>query len=155
VNVTIDTTSPVPPYEQLRAQVHDLVAGGALETGTRLPPIRQLARDLGLAVNTVGRAYKELEAAGVIETRGRHGTVVVDAPTRPLPDRRHRLAAAARRYALEARRQGADLDDAVTALRAAFPAADDDAVPLRTVPARPLPWAPGPTRPAPDPAGDR
>ena len=56
MNVSIDTTSPVPPYEQLRAQLHDLVAGGELAAGTRLPPIRQLAGDLGLAVNTVGRA---------------------------------------------------------------------------------------------------
>jgi GntR family transcriptional regulator len=152
VNVTIDTTSPVPPYEQLRAQLHDLVAGGELPPGTRLPPIRQLAGDLGLAVNTVGRAYKELEAARLIETRGRHGTVVIDAPAAPVPDHRSRLAAAARRYALEARHHGADLDAAVAALRSAFAAPDENAVPLRTTRS-----APGTTGrvPTPDPAGDR
>jgi GntR family transcriptional regulator len=151
MNVAIDTTSPVPPYEQLRSQLHDLVAGGELAAGTRLPPIRQLAGDLGLAVNTVGRAYKELEAARVIETRGRRGTVVLGGPPLPGPDRPSRLAAAARRYALEARQQGAGLDDAVAALRAAFTESPDNAVPLRTIP-----WAPDATRAAtPHPAGDR
>jgi DNA-binding transcriptional regulator YhcF (GntR family) len=155
VNVTIDTTSPVPPYEQLRAQLHDLVAGGELTAGTRLPPIRQLAGDLGLAVNTVGRAYKELEAARVIETRGRHGTVVLGAP-RPGPDAPSRLAAAARRYALDARHQGADLDAAAAALRIAFAAPDDSAVPLRAIPSPTAPRAPGATGvPTPDPVGDR
>jgi DNA-binding transcriptional regulator YhcF (GntR family) len=64
-------SSPVPPYEQLRAQFARQIQDHTLAVGTRLPTIRHLAADLGLAVNTVGRAYQELEEAGLIETRGR------------------------------------------------------------------------------------
>lgn len=74
--ITIDTESAVPPFEQLRSQVAGLVARGELPAGTRLATVRQAAADLGLAVNTVARAYRELEADGVVVTRGRQGTFV-------------------------------------------------------------------------------
>jgi DNA-binding transcriptional regulator YhcF (GntR family) len=54
----------------------DLVARGELIVGTRLPTVRALAEELGIAANTVARAYRELETAGVIETRGRHGSFI-------------------------------------------------------------------------------
>lgn len=76
MNLTIDTASDVPPYEQLRAQVAALVASGELPAATRLATVRQMAADLGLAANTVARAYRELEADGLIETHGRRGTFV-------------------------------------------------------------------------------
>jgi DNA-binding transcriptional regulator YhcF (GntR family) len=76
VNLVVDTASRVPPYEQLRAQLAALVAEGALPPGTRLATVRQMATDLGLAANTVARAYRELEADGVVETHGRRGTFV-------------------------------------------------------------------------------
>lgn len=60
-------TSPVPPYEQLREQIAGLIATGLLQAGQRLPPVRQLAADLGLAGGTVARAYRELEQAGLVE----------------------------------------------------------------------------------------
>jgi DNA-binding transcriptional regulator YhcF (GntR family) len=74
--ISIDHDSPVPPFEQLRSQVAALVARGDLAPGTRLGTVRQTAADLGLAVNTVARAYRELEADGVVVTRGRQGTFV-------------------------------------------------------------------------------
>jgi DNA-binding transcriptional regulator YhcF (GntR family) len=74
--ITIDTGSAVPPYEQVREQVRAQVEAGELLPGTKLPTVRRLAADLGLAANTVARAYRELEALGVIETRGRAGSVV-------------------------------------------------------------------------------
>ena len=74
--IAIDPASPVPPYEQIRAQIAESARVGAAPVGMRLPTVRRLAEDLGLAANTVAKAYKELEAAGVVETRGRHGTVV-------------------------------------------------------------------------------
>jgi DNA-binding transcriptional regulator YhcF (GntR family) len=74
--LAIDSTSAVPPFEQLRLQLARLVAGGDLEPGTKLPTVRQLASDLGLAANTVARAYRELEADGVLVTGGRRGTSV-------------------------------------------------------------------------------
>jgi DNA-binding transcriptional regulator YhcF (GntR family) len=88
----VATTDPTPPYEQLRRQFADLIAAGVLAEGDRLPPLRQLAADLGLAVGTVGRTYRELEAAGLVISRRGGGTRVRAAGGRP--------TAAARRRAL-------------------------------------------------------
>jgi len=74
--IVYDEFSPEAPYEQIRSQVVEDVASGALQPGERLPTVRRLASDLGLAINTVARAYRELEHAGVIETRGRAGSFV-------------------------------------------------------------------------------
>lgn len=74
--ISIDARSAVPPFEQLRVQLIEQVQNGELSGGTRLPTVRKLAEDLGLAPNTVARAYRELEADGFIETRGRNGTFV-------------------------------------------------------------------------------
>ena len=115
--IEVDPRSPVPPYEQIRQQVVALVHGGLLPTGSRLPSIRQLANDLGLAGGTVARAYRELEAEGVVATRGRHGTTITATPE---VDRRGDLLRAAKRYADHAAQAGAGLDEAIAALRAAF-----------------------------------
>lgn len=72
----VDLSSPVPPYEQIRTQIASLIAVGALNPGSKLPTVRSLAADLGVATGTVGRAYKELEAQNLIESRRRAGTVV-------------------------------------------------------------------------------
>jgi DNA-binding transcriptional regulator YhcF (GntR family) len=72
----IDPGSPVPPFEQLKHAVIDGATSGALAHGAKLPTVRALAEELGLAANTVARAYRELEAEGVIETRGRAGSFV-------------------------------------------------------------------------------
>jgi DNA-binding transcriptional regulator YhcF (GntR family) len=74
--LTIDPASPTPPFEQVRTQIAAAVAAGRLDPGTKLPTVRQLAADLGLAANTVARAYRELEADAVIATHGRRGTFV-------------------------------------------------------------------------------
>ena len=74
--LTVDPASTTAPFEQVRTQLAALVAQGALAPGTRLPTVRQLATDLGLAANTVARAYRELEADGVVATYGRRGTFV-------------------------------------------------------------------------------
>ena len=76
LRVVVDTRSPVPAYEQVREQVTALATTGALREGDRLPAARALAADLGLAVGTVQRAYRELEAAGTVASRRRTGTVV-------------------------------------------------------------------------------
>jgi GntR family transcriptional regulator len=118
VILEIDPRSAVPPYEQLRQQVTALVVGGALEVGARLPAIRQLSNDLGLAGGTVARAYRELESDGVVTAHGRHGTIVAGPPRGPAPS--PGLLAAARRFATEARQAGANLDDAVAAVHVAY-----------------------------------
>lgn len=76
--ITIDVSSGVPPYEQIRAQVAALIAAGALPAGARLPTVRDLAADLGVAVGTVVRAYRELEGGGLVVSRRRTGTVVAE-----------------------------------------------------------------------------
>ena len=82
--------------------------------GTRLPTVRELAGQLGLAVNTVARAYRELETAGVVETRGRFGTFVARADPSDSA-----MAAAARSYLDVARGLGLGKAEALRYLEAA------------------------------------
>lgn len=110
----VDQTSATPPYEQIREQVVQLVGSGALVEGVRLPSIRQLASDLGVAPGTVARAYRELEADGVVTSRVRHGTVVAPAPTAAAGSQ-DRVRAAARAYALAVRGLGVGRDQAIEA----------------------------------------
>jgi DNA-binding transcriptional regulator YhcF (GntR family) len=65
-----------PLFDQLRTQIIEGIRDGRLAAGARLPTVRDLAAQLGLAVNTVARTYRELETAGMVETRGRLGTFV-------------------------------------------------------------------------------
>ena len=73
---TIDAEARTPASEQVRTQVIDAVRSGELVAGTKLPTVRALAEQLGIAANTAAKAYRELESDGVIETRGRNGTFV-------------------------------------------------------------------------------
>jgi GntR family transcriptional regulator len=118
VKIVVDTESGLAPWRQVHDQIVRAVTAGALPEGTRLPPIRQLARDLGLASGTVARAYRELEAAGWVVTARARGTVVTIPPGRPDPA--VLLLAAAADYATRARDLGADLDIALDAVRAAY-----------------------------------
>lgn len=102
LRVEIDLGSGTPPFEQIRAQVVAHVAAGRLAVGDRLPTIRALATDLGVAPGTVARAYRELEASGVVETRRRAGTVVADGASPADVDARR----AARELARAARAAG-------------------------------------------------
>jgi DNA-binding transcriptional regulator YhcF (GntR family) len=119
VRLVVDPGSSVPPYDQVRRQVTDLVASGDLSPGDRLPPVRRLAEELGLAINTVARAYRELETAGVIETRGRAGSFV----TGDGVERSVKEAAAA--YAARARALGLTPDDALARVARALGLGDE------------------------------
>ena len=112
----MDTTSPVPPYEQVRTQVASQASSGDLPAGTKLPTVRALATDLGLAPNTVARAYKELEADGVVVTRGRRGTFVGPGGTVGSVD--DDLVTA---YVAAARRAGLTLPQATDLVERAWP----------------------------------
>ncbi|MGW0229957.1 GntR family transcriptional regulator [Actinopolymorpha singaporensis] len=92
VGLRVDGNDPTPPYEQLRRQLANLIETGALTDGTRLPPVRQLAADLGLATGTVARTYRELETAGLVRSRRAAGTTVTAArPGLSSADQRARL----------------------------------------------------------------
>ena len=77
MEIRLDATSKKPLYQQINGQIIGLIASGELPVQYRLPPIRQLAGDLGLAANTVARAYRELEVDGFVRSTGRRGTVVI------------------------------------------------------------------------------
>lgn len=77
MKVTISQADPRPPYVQVRAQIQEAVLSGRLPDQTQLPPVRQLAADLGLATGTVARAYKELETGGIVRTARGAGTRVI------------------------------------------------------------------------------
>lgn len=95
-DIKIDPNSAVPPFEQLREAVIARIASGDLAPGSKLPPVRSLATELGLAANTVARSYKELEAAGFVQTQGRNGTIV--APSLDDADRHRRALELTREY---------------------------------------------------------
>jgi len=106
--LTVNPDDPTPPYEQLRSQLADLIEAGQLGDGERLPPLRQLAGDLGLAVGTVARTYRELEAAGFVRSRRGAGTrVAFSAPKPSARERQARLAGLAAAYVMKARALGA------------------------------------------------
>ena len=116
-SLSVDTGDPTPPYEQLRRQLEQAVRSGAVPGGSRLPPIRQLARDLGLASGTVARAYRELEQAGLVTGARGGGTRVRDDLVPPSgPWRRAGLDALADRFVAGARLLGADDDEVRAAL---------------------------------------
>ncbi|MEU0222559.1 GntR family transcriptional regulator [Streptomyces massasporeus] len=119
MTLKIDIDDSAPPYEQVRARISEQARSGALPVGYRLPTVRGLAESLGLAANTVAKAYRALEADGVIETRGRNGTFVAAAGS--AADRE--LATAAQAYAERSRRLGLTQADALAAVRDALRAA--------------------------------
>jgi DNA-binding transcriptional regulator YhcF (GntR family) len=112
----IDPSSSVPPFEQLRLQFAQRIGDRTLPVGAKLPTIRGLANDLGLAANTVARTYRELEEAGLIETRGRAGSFVSATGDAG----RERLRRAAADYAAVAATVGIDAGEALRIVEAAL-----------------------------------
>ncbi len=87
----VDGQDPTPPYEQLNRQLATAIMSGALAPGTRLPTVRQLAADLGIAAGTVMRAYSELESGGLVASRRGGGTTVAKTPRTLSPQEQQRL----------------------------------------------------------------
>ncbi|WKK22695.1 GntR family transcriptional regulator [Streptomyces olivoreticuli] len=120
LHLNVDPDAVEPPYEQIRASIAEQARSGALPVGYKLPTVRGFAEELGLAANTVAKAYRALEADGVIETRGRNGTFVAA----PGDVAARETAAAAAVFAQRAHRLGLDraaaLAAAEEALRAAY-----------------------------------
>ncbi|MDN5572022.1 MAG: GntR family transcriptional regulator [Propionibacteriaceae bacterium] len=114
--LSVDPSLPVPPFEQIKNQITEQRASGELTANHRLPPVRHLAIELGVAPNTVARAYRELEASGLIETRGRHGSFVTGTAE---SSRKEALAAAAD-YVARVQALGLPESDAIRFVRDAF-----------------------------------
>lgn len=117
--LTVVTDDPTPPYEQLRRQLMELIRYGVLAPGDRLPPLRQLAADLGLAVGTVARTYRELEVAGVVVSRRGGGTRVAAVPSSG-SDPAEALTDRAAAFVREGRLLGADDEQIVSAVARAL-----------------------------------
>ena len=74
--ITIDEGDARPIYRQIVEEIKRLIAGGDLKEGAALPPVRQLAADLGVNLNTVATAYRELQAEGLLAIRHGAGATV-------------------------------------------------------------------------------
>ena len=99
--LVIDFASPTPVYEQIKKSIKQAIARSILVESQPLPSIRDLASFLKINPNTVARAYRELESAAIVETRGRFGTFIARYdPTDAA------MAAAAREYVQVARGLG-------------------------------------------------
>ncbi|MFF4593073.1 GntR family transcriptional regulator [Amycolatopsis sp. NPDC001319] len=116
MTVSYDSASSVPPFEQVRSSIAAQINDGTLAVGTKLPTVRALASDLGVAPNTVARAYRELEEAGLIETRGRAGSFVGASGD----ESRSRALSAAADYAAVTRQLGLSTDEALAIVTAAL-----------------------------------
>lgn len=115
--LSVDPDRALPVYEQVREQIRRMIASGAMQAGTRLPTIRQLAADLGLAKGTIERAYELLEADTMIETKGRKGTFVIETPRATEHEQTVALDAAAETLVVIARQLGAGEDATLDAVR--------------------------------------
>lgn len=113
--VRIDQRASGALFDQLRTQIIDGIRDGRLPPGTRLPTVRELAGQLGLAVNTVARAYRELESSGMLETRGRFGTFVARVDPADAA-----MASAAHSYVSAAKAMGVGKAEALRYVEAVF-----------------------------------
>jgi DNA-binding transcriptional regulator YhcF (GntR family) len=113
--VHVDPRAARPLFDQLRTQIIEGIRDGRLSPGTRLPTVRELAVEMNMAVNTVARAYRELEGAGLLETRGRFGTFVARADPSDSA-----MASAAHTYVVAARALGVNKAAALRYVEAAF-----------------------------------
>ena len=114
MHIHISPHDGVPIYRQIANQVMFQVAAQRLKSGDELPSIRQLAEQLLINPNTVARAYRELESAGVVVSRRGSGTCVADngSPLRR-GEKMKILADRAAGLVAEARQLGVDVDDVV------------------------------------------
>lgn len=118
MRIRLDHGTPVPPFEQIRAQIALHVAAGRLIPGDRLPAIRSLADELDVSTNTIARAYRELITADIAEAAGRRGTRITAAPpvAHDVAQRSKEIEAAADRFALAAQEWNVATDEALEAV---------------------------------------
>ena len=115
----VDSKSPTPIYAQLDRSIRAAIATGQLEPGAQLPTVRQLAVDLAVNANTVGRVYAQLERDGILETRRGVGTFVSESPSpsTALAHRERELRALIQHFVGDAALLGFTLAELITELR--------------------------------------
>ena len=119
----LDMRSEAPIYVQIVEQVRQRVATGELQPGDQLPTVRQMATDLRVNFNTVARAYRLLDEAGLISTQQGRGTYIWEVPTEETLKqlKKKSLEELARNYLDEASRLGYSLEDALEELKHIHP----------------------------------
>jgi GntR family transcriptional regulator len=108
MQIKIDFRSSVPIYVQIMEQIRLMVANGELKQGDQLPTVRQLATDLRVNFNTIARAYRMLDEAGLISTQHGRGTYIWEQPSEETQQRLRQqgLDGITQRYLVEASRLG-------------------------------------------------
>ncbi len=119
MNLEIDFRSGIPIYLQVVERIKERLASGQLKPGDQLPTVRSLAMDLRVNFNTIARAYRILDEAGIISTQQGRGTYILDAP---LPEtaeamRQQALKDLTRRYIADAERLNATLGEVLSLLK--------------------------------------
>jgi GntR family transcriptional regulator len=114
----LDAASGVPFYRQIIDQVLFGIASGRLKPGEQLPTARQLAVDLAINLNTVAKAYKEMEIRGIVETQQGSGTFIADRPvSKPALERRKAVDRLVDDLVRRAAELGLSVDEIVAVLR--------------------------------------
>jgi GntR family transcriptional regulator len=113
MNLELDFRSGLPIYLQVVDRIKEMIANGRLKPGDQLPTVRSLALELRVNFNTVARAYRILDEAGIISTQQGRGTYILDAPAPEVSEsmRRQALEALTQRYLLDGARLGASPQD--------------------------------------------
>ncbi len=117
--IKLDFRSNEPIYLQIARQVEELVATGELKLGDQLPTVRELATELRINFNTVGRAYRVLDETRLISTQRGRGTYIWEEPTEETMKqlKKKSLEELAQTYRNEVTQLGYSLDDAIEELK--------------------------------------
>ena len=118
MNISIDLRSDIPIYLQIVEGVRQQLASGELKPGDQLPTVRALASDLRINFNTVSRAYRILDEAGIISTQQGRGTYILEMPPPEVAERLRleSLDALSRHYLRQAKRLGFSFEETLTHL---------------------------------------
>jgi GntR family transcriptional regulator len=119
MNLELDFRSGIPIYIQVVERIKERIASRQLELGDQLPTVRALAQDLRVNFNTIARAYRILDEAGIISTQQGRGTYVLEMPSPEVTEsmRRKALEDLTRRYVEDARRLGTQPDGLIKILQ--------------------------------------
>jgi GntR family transcriptional regulator len=120
-DLRIDPSDAIPIWKQIEDGLRRLVASAAVEPGSAIPSVREMAKSLRVNPATVAKAYQRLTDAGVLSVRRGEGTFVADAPpAMRVAERDREISAAAARYVAVARTLGTRRDDAVAGVERAW-----------------------------------